>query len=213
VVSLHALAPIGHTPSPPGRSSGRAAHPSNQSSDDLPEEDLSGALSFEALRVIAAGFAKAHPPVARDENDPSAPRSLRLLATAHYDVWVVTWPDGSGLAAHDHGGARSVLHVIEGELVEIVADHVDERPARARILREGEMAWAKPSLVHDVANTSGADATTLHVYSPPLAEISFFNLNTDNECQRLRATAVPEVLPAGSEDLAPLRPPPLSLVI
>ena len=59
---------------------------------DLPEEDLSGALSFEALRAIAAGFAKAHPPMARDENDPSAPRSLRLLATAHYDVWVVTWP-------------------------------------------------------------------------------------------------------------------------
>ena len=77
----------------------------------------------------------------------------------------------------------------------------------------GRWWGAKPSLVHDLANTSGADATTLHVYSPPLAEISFFNLHTDSECQRLRTTAVPEAPQAGSEDPAPSWPPPLSLVI
>jgi uncharacterized cupin superfamily protein len=105
------------------------------------------------------------------------------------------------------------MHVLDGELVEIVADHVDEQALRARILRPGEMVGAKPSLVHDLANTSGSDATTLHVYSPPLAEISFFDLHTDSECQRLRMTAVPEAPQAGSEDPAPSWPPPLSLVI
>jgi hypothetical protein len=105
------------------------------------------------------------------------------------------------------------LHVIGGELVEIVADHVDRQPPRARILRRGETVWAKPSFVHDLANRSGADATTLHVYSPPLAEISFFNLHTDSECERLRTTAVVEQVPqASSNDVAPLPSQPLSLV-
>jgi predicted metal-dependent enzyme (double-stranded beta helix superfamily) len=214
VVPLHAIAPIGQTPSPRVRLSGRAAHPSNQSGGGLLGEDLPGALSFGALRAIATGFAQVNSPVPPDEDDPSTPRSVRLLATVHYDVWVITWPDGSGLAPHDHGGVRSVLHVIDGEVIEIVADHVDEEPPRARILRQGETVWGKPSLVHDVANTSGADATTLHVYSPPLAEISFFDLHTDAERQRLRTTAVFEHAPeAGSDGLAPLPSPPLSLVI
>jgi hypothetical protein len=77
------------------------------------------------------------------------------------------------------------------------------------------MVWAKPSLVHDLANRSGGDATTLHVYSPPLTEVSFFDLHTDEECQRLRTAAVPERVPQASSDegLAALRSPPLSLVI
>jgi hypothetical protein len=97
--------------------------------------------------------------------------------------------------------------VVDGELVEIVADHVDEQLPRARILRRGETVWAKPSFVHDLANRSGAEATTLHVYSPPLAEISFFNLQTDTKWERLRATAMLEREPRAScTDLAPRHP-------
>jgi predicted metal-dependent enzyme (double-stranded beta helix superfamily) len=171
-------------------------------------------LSFEALRAIATGFAQVEPPVPLGVDDPTTPRSVRLLATAYYDVWLITWPDGSGLEPHDHGGARSVLHVVDGQLVEIVADHVARARPRARILRQGETVWAGPSIVHDLANRSGADATTLHVYSPPLAEVSFFTLHTDSECERLRTTAVLEQVPvASSDDSAPLGPPPLSLVL
>jgi len=128
------------------------------------------------------------------------PRSIRLLATAFYDVWLITWPEGSGLGPHDHGGVRSVLHVIDGELIEIVADHVDEQPPRARVLRKGSTVWAKPSLVHDLANRSGPDATALHVYSPPLTDISFFDLRSEGECERLRTSAVLEQVPQASSD-------------
>jgi predicted metal-dependent enzyme (double-stranded beta helix superfamily) len=170
-------------------------------------------LSFDALRAIAGGFAQVQHPVPLADGDPTVPRSVRLLATAAYDVWLITWPDGSGLEPHDHGGVRSVLQVIDGELVEIIADHVDRQPPRARVLRQGETVWAKPSFIHDLANRSGADATTLHVYAPPLAEISFFNLHTESDVERLRTTAVPEQVPrASSDDLALRRSPPLALV-
>jgi uncharacterized cupin superfamily protein len=132
---------------------------------------------------------------------------LCLLATASYGVWLITRPDGSAVEPHDHGGVRSVLHVIDGELVEMVADHMDRRRPSARILRAGDTVGAGPSFVHEVANRSGADATTLHVYSPPLAEISFFNLHLDSGGERLRTTAVVEQVPqAISHDSTPVRP-------
>jgi predicted metal-dependent enzyme (double-stranded beta helix superfamily) len=172
-----------------------------------------GALSFRALRAIAAGFAQVQPPVPPSGDDPSLPRSVRLLATAYYDVWLITWPDGSGLEPHDHGGVRSVLHVVDGTLIEIVGDHVEQEPPWARILRQGQTVWARPSFVHDLANRSGADATTLHVYSPPLTEISFFDLRTESECERLRTTAVPAPVPqASSDDVTSPEAPPLALV-
>jgi predicted metal-dependent enzyme (double-stranded beta helix superfamily) len=212
-VSHTPLSIIGHTPSPSVRESGRALHPSNHSHDRLLADDPSGALPFEALRTIAAGFAQVQAPVPLDDGDPAAPRSVRLLATASYDVWLITWPDGSGLEPHDHGGVRSVLHVVDGELVEIVADHVDRQPPRARVLRQGDTVAAKPSFIHDLVNRSGADATSLHVYSPPLAEVSFFDLHTDTECERLRTTAVMGQTPqASSHDSTHDRPPSLSLV-
>jgi predicted metal-dependent enzyme (double-stranded beta helix superfamily) len=203
-----------HPPSDPSvRPSGRALHPSNQDRVQILDDDGSGALPFESLRAIATGFAQVQPPVPLVDDDPTVPRSVRLLATASYDVWLITWPDGSGLEPHDHGGVRSVLHVVDGEMVEIVADHVDRRPPRARILRRGDTVGEKPSFIHDLANRSGADATTLHVYSPPLTEISFFTLRSDSDCERLRTTAVHDQVPhASSNDLAPRRPPPLSLV-
>ncbi|MGD0311528.1 MAG: hypothetical protein ABSC90_03620 [Acidimicrobiales bacterium] len=86
-----------------------------------------------------------------------------------------SWPDGSGLGPHDHGATRSVLHVIDGELIEIVADPLTEQPSRARALHRGDAVGARPPVVHDLANRSGTDATSLHVYSPPLAEVTFFN--------------------------------------
>ena len=205
---LTALSSIDRPPGPPVRPSGRAAHPANQPPHDLSDGDLTGALSFRALRAIATGFARVQPAVPLGDDDPDSPRSVRLLATAYYDVWLITWPDGSGLEPHDHGGVRSVLHVVDGELVEIVADHVDTQLPRARMLRQGATVWAKPSFVHDLANRSGADATTLHVYSPPLSEISFFTLHTDSECERLRTTAVPEQEPqASSGDVTRRRSP------
>jgi hypothetical protein len=94
-----------------------------------------------------------------------------------------------------------------------VADHVDEQPPRARVLRKGSTVWAKPSLVHDLANRSGPDATALHVYSPPLTDISFFDLRSEGECERLRTSAVLEQVPqASSDDSASLPRPPLALV-
>jgi uncharacterized RmlC-like cupin family protein len=173
----------------------------------------SGPLSFGALRSIAAGVAAGQRALPVGDGEPSAPRAQRLLGTALYDVWVVTWPDGSGEDYHGHGGVRSVLHVIEGELIEIYSDNVDELAPGARVLRTGDSIYAKPSFAHDLANRCGADATTLHVYSPPLLRVTTVEPPAPGESERLRSVAAGRRFRQARAHHEPaLRLPPLALV-
>ena len=171
-----------------------------------------GSISFGALRAIALGLARVQEPVPLGD-DSTNPRSVLLLATSFYEVWLITWPDGSGLPSHDHGETRSVMHVIDGELIEIYSDYSKEAISRVRVLERGDSACADPSFVHDLANRSGADATTIHVHSPALAGIMFFEQPWMDEPARMRASVVAEQnRRARSDDLPPLRLPPLALV-
>ncbi len=215
-MSLARLVPISPVDDRPPRlphpSSDRSAHPSGHSPAGADRIRPAGSLSFGALRAIAAGLARVQQPVPLDAAS-DAPRSLRLHATAFYDVWLITWPDGSGLEPHDHGNVRSVLHIVDGELTEIFSDRVEGLDPAARILQRGSSTPAEPSVVHALTNRSGTDATTLHVYSPPLADVTFFDLHSAGDGEPLPPTATGEqTAQAGSEGMEPSGPVPLTLV-
>ena len=156
----------------PGRpavrpASDRSAHPSWRGPSDRIRP--AGSLSFRALRTVAAGLARVQP--LPFDGAAGHARSSRIAATAFYDAWLVRWPDGSGLEAHDHGDVRSVLQVIDGELVESYSEPGAGAEPAVRTLRPGIVTMAEPTVVHTLANRSGADATSLHVYSPPLGDV------------------------------------------
>ena len=89
------------------------------------------------------------------------------------------------------GGAKSVLQVIDGELIETFTDQADEHAPTSRALRRGDVTKTTPSSVHEIANRSGDDATTIHAYSPPLADVAFFSLRDPGAVQWLRTIPVP----------------------
>jgi predicted metal-dependent enzyme (double-stranded beta helix superfamily) len=127
------------------------------------------------MQAIIGGLSHVQPAALPGLDVPGYPRSTRLVATALYDAWLLTWPDGSSSGPHDHGSVRSVLRVVEGELVEIITDLVDDAPSVVRLLQPGDMTWGRASLVHDLTNRSGAEVTTLHVFSPPLDDIGSYD--------------------------------------
>jgi hypothetical protein len=161
----------------PFRQRPSAAHPAGQHSGPSKGDRPPGALSFSAMRGIAAGLALVQRPIEPSGEDPGSPRTIRLITTAFYDAWLTTWPDGSGLPLHDHGGSRSLTRVVDGQLVEIVTDLIDHLPPVASLLHRGDITCSGVSRVHDLANRSGADATTLHIYSPPLDDITLYRLD------------------------------------
>lgn len=128
-------------------------------------------LAPEVLADIAAGIGAAEAwwrPHAH--HDPDARRPVRLLATEAYEVWVIGWTAGQGVALHDHGDAAGALLVVEGGLAELAYDP-GTGGLRHRALPPGEVHPLPAGLVHDVMAAAPGPTTSIHVYSPPLASM------------------------------------------
>jgi hypothetical protein len=127
------------------------------------------------MEVIATRLAEG-PPV-RDQvwTRGTRRRYQRLLGTDVYDAWLIEWSPSSGLELHDHGGSRGVVVVVDGALVETYTDLEDCRPLATQFLSRGDTLAIPSTRVHEVSNPGPADALSVHVYSPPLRQMTFFD--------------------------------------
>jgi quercetin dioxygenase-like cupin family protein len=108
-----------------------------------------------------------------DQHEPTR-RYTRALITPSYDAWVIAWSPSAELDVHDHAGSTAAVHVVDGELVERRTDLVTGRPLGARTVRAGETILVAPTVAHGVANCGPGDALSVHVYSPPLTAMTFY---------------------------------------
>jgi len=94
----------------------------------------------------------------------------RIAVTARYEAWLLTWLPGQRTGLHDHGGASGAFAVARGSLTETtVAVRQDRFHAVTRELTAGRVRGFGPEHVHEVVNSSGARAISLHVYAPALS--------------------------------------------
>jgi predicted metal-dependent enzyme (double-stranded beta helix superfamily) len=134
-------------------------------------------LAAELLVDIAAGLAASTALVeAVARHDPAARRPVRLLATAHYEAWVIGWTPGQRVEPHDHGPSLGVVAVTEGALTELHVEHGGPGPRlAARLLEAGSVHVVPVGAVHDIVNRGPAPATSVHVYSPPISEMTRYD--------------------------------------
>lgn len=138
-----------------------------------PDADA-GPVSAADLAAVADGLATAVrlgglPGI---EDLPDERRWWRLLASDRYDAWLIAWPTGGSVTPHDHGGSRGAFSVVEGELTELRFD--GDRVVR-RAIGPGDAIGVSPSAVHDVVNERDVPALSVHVYSPPLSSMSYYD--------------------------------------
>lgn len=148
-----------------------------------PPPDRVGAAAGPRPRVdpaeVASRLAPAvHWPGALD----TGRRSWRLMArTPDFDAWLIAWPSGGKVELHDHGSSAGAVSVISGALVEAVPWRDDA--GRLSLVRQELRAGATLGFgawhVHDVTNESDGHALSLHVYSPALTSMTFFDLAGD----------------------------------
>lgn len=133
-------------------------------------------LSPARLAAIAASVAR-RPHLWRDlvHHDPHVRSSALLTGADDHDVWVLGWDLGQGVELHDHGGASGALCVVEGLLTECFTSFPGGGAPRERRVGPGEVVAFGPRHVHDVWNPDPAQATSVHVYSPPLETMTFFS--------------------------------------
>jgi quercetin dioxygenase-like cupin family protein len=166
-----------------------------------PREPLPTAL----IADIAAGVAQV-PAAWQDlvRHDPDGRRPVRLMATAAYEVWVIGWTKGQSVRPHDHGGSSAAVLVTEGELTEV------SLLGRERRLVPGSVHQLGPRVVHDVVNTSDVPATSVHVYSPPLSTMTYYDPVTWKPEETVHVEQQTPVLSSGhgARLLHPARPRP-----
>ena len=140
---------------------------------DLPESfDCGSWLDPDQLADVVAELAdRARSWAARLFIDPGRRSAFRLMATDDYDVWLLTWPPGSRVTPHDHGASAGAFSVIRGRVVELRGFG---RVCLARSVQPGEVVTFDQGLVHDVVGGAEPSAS-LHVYSPPLAAMSYYD--------------------------------------
>ena len=167
-----------------------------------------GALGLGMLADIAAGLASSFradvraepftsfPPEARDafaEIEWQASdlwRFARLLQTPAYEAWLIAWETAADLELHDHGGSRGAFHVIKGPLVEAHTDLADPAPLRTLPIGTGEGRQVPATRIHRVWNPGPRGAVSVHVYSPPLSSMTFYDDRRDAFLAPLRTDAV-----------------------
>jgi Cysteine dioxygenase type I len=130
-------------------------------------------------REVASRLVPAvHWPGALDREE----RTWRLVArTPDFDAWLVAWPSGGRVDIHDHGISRGAVSVISGALVEAVPRRDDSGRLSwvQRELRAGATVGFGTGHVHDVTNESDVHALSLHVYSPALTAMTFYDVEGD----------------------------------
>ena len=145
-------------------------------------------LDCELLQDIAEGLGRS---VSADLLPPgSGRRWVRLLATRSYDAWLIGWPSGTGLDLHDHGESRAALCIVRGELNEQHLHRAGKNRVVTRRLVAGDAVAFDSAHVHAVHNVNDTEALSVHVYSPPLSTMTFFEQGVASELLPVDAALV-----------------------
>jgi mannose-6-phosphate isomerase-like protein (cupin superfamily) len=160
--------------------SSRAVHPSAH--DD--RESLVVAVA-EGLAAVAVPWELA------TRDSPKERRHELVLTTEVYDAWLIHWPPGTGVEAHDHGGSGGAFAVVSGTLDEDTV--VNGRPITTRVEPGGSICFGGGH-IHAVVNRGDASVTSVHVYSPPLRTMGYYRAEPDGRLviDRVDDVVVPE---------------------
>jgi predicted metal-dependent enzyme (double-stranded beta helix superfamily) len=129
----------------------------------------------DVVRRLAASPAEWLP---RVRLNPDGRWYERIHIGASHEVWVISWLPGQATGFHDHGGSAGAFAVVWGTLMEHrVVGGVATGQVLAKPVEAGGSRAFGPRYIHDVRNAaSSAVAVSVHAYSPPLPEMTRYDL-------------------------------------
>ena len=98
----------------------------------------------------------------------------QLVADKNIDVWLLTWLTTQETELHDHGGSSAAFTVVQGALSEVrVGAHGAVELSKVDAASH-TVQWVAPGTVHDVGNPFAQPAVSIHAYSPPLTQMTYY---------------------------------------
>jgi hypothetical protein len=164
----------------------RGGHPAGA------ERDVRHVLDAAELLPIAQGLA-ASATSWPDLHDPDHRTWRTVAVTEHFEAYVISWPTGGSIELHDHGDSSGAVVVAAGDLVEttVASGRTGALVTATRLLPAGSHVAFGPGHVHDIVNHGARPALSVHVYSPVLRSMTFFEQRQDAGLVAVRTEAYP----------------------
>ena len=138
-----------------------------------------GLLGARQLADVVRGLA-ADPAqwLTRVRLNPAGRWYERIHLDDSHEVWVISWLPGQATGFHDHGGSAGAFAVVWGTLTERrVVGGVTTGQVLGKRVEAGESRAFGPRYIHDVRNSAtSAVAVSMHAYSPPLPQMTRYDL-------------------------------------
>lgn len=150
---------------------------------DLDEHELA------ALGHDLAARPELWQPLAR--HDPQSRVLVQLRRDHHVEVWLICWMPSQDVGLHDHDVSVGAVQVVDGTVAE-------ERMVLGRGIETTEYAAGESfvfdaSRIHNVRHSGSGPAVSIHLYSPPLWRMGYYELDGDGRLSRRSATYVEEL--------------------
>lgn len=107
-----------------------------------------------------------------------------VCRTPSFELLVLCWRPGQESTIHDHAGALNAIRVYSGELTSrtftrtsgaSAGDGPVGQDGEERVPADSHMVGLDRNGIHQLANTSGEDLVTVHVYAPALMELNVYS--------------------------------------
>jgi hypothetical protein len=145
----------------------------------------------------AAAEAIGHEPVLWSslvQHDPRERRYAQLYRDSHLDIWLICWASQQDTGFHDHDVSAGAVHIAAGELLEDRFEFNGSRLREASTThRSGTTFDFDASHVHRLRHDHGPTATSIHVYSPALWRMGYYDADPAGLLRRTSITYAEEL--------------------
>jgi hypothetical protein len=128
------------------------------------------------------------------EHDEDRRIYVRIHRDAALDAWLICWSGTQDTGLHDHDLSSGAVRVVTGELSE---DRLvmGEPGVVSSTHAAGAGFCFDSSRIHDVRNGAAGQSVSLHLYSPPLERMGYYEIAADGCLARRNAPASEELPP------------------
>jgi len=100
-----------------------------------------------------------------------------LYCGMNFEILILCWKPNQQSPIHDHAQSSCAFKVIEGTATETKYDNELHCQGQRRLLL-GDTCTTEGKDIHRIANLEDGNLITVHVYSPPLSNISLYDEQT-----------------------------------
>jgi len=104
-----------------------------------------------------------------------------VCRTPQFELLVLCWEPGHRTTVHDHAGSLNFIRVHRGELTSRLFEKAPETglavASEERLAPPDHTSVDRPE-IHQLANTSRDRVVTVHVYAPPLTQLTVYDVET-----------------------------------